>query len=224
MANFCTKCGKELKDNKPCNCKKNFEKEEKTINLTNSLNFNEVINIFKNMIKKPVDTTKEMVNKNNLDLSIILIGISSLFFGIFMMIYLKEMICCNYGYNMFSINIPYFKYFMLTIITVVLAYLTISSIIYLLAKINNQNIEFKKTLNLVSISFIPIVMAVIINIFVIYISLPLVIFITFISIIISIINLYIGMKEIVNLDDNKIIYLLSLSLVVSIFIYLIFIF
>ena len=81
MAKFCTKCGKPLKDGKPCSCS---VKEKKVIEEKNE-NTNELIasvsNIYKSTLKKPCETMEKYSEKNT-KLSLILILINAIVFGL----------------------------------------------------------------------------------------------------------------------------------------------
>lgn len=215
MAKFCTKCGKELIDNKPCNCKNNLKKERETINA--SYDINNVIDIFKNIIKKPIDTVKELIKKDNLDLSIILIGINAIILSIIFVAGVNEVLYINY--NMMPINISYFRCFMIAVALVIIIHLLLAGINYLILRIYNTNIEYKKLLNLSAIVSLPITLAGLINILLIFISLPIAILLFVISTIVSFISLYEGMKEITSLDNNKVTYITSISLVSTILVF-----
>ena len=81
MAKFCTKCGKPLQDGKTCDCSLKEEKvvEEKNEN-TNEL-VDSVSDIYKNTLKKPYETMEKHKEKNT-KLSLILILINAIVFGI----------------------------------------------------------------------------------------------------------------------------------------------
>ena len=85
MAKFCTKCGKPLKDGKPCDCEKKIKEEP----VSNNLGEN-IIDIFKNIFIKPFDTIKRYANKDNTKLALILSGINVLVFGLFIYFFISS--------------------------------------------------------------------------------------------------------------------------------------
>lgn len=87
MAKFCTNCGKALKDGIPCDC-------QKEVNKVNEISNNEMvvklIDMFKGMFVKPVDTVKKYTHSENFGISMILVGILSVFTGLFTMALMKN--------------------------------------------------------------------------------------------------------------------------------------
>lgn len=80
MAKFCNKCGKPLVDGICPDCSKKVEEQEHTSQkeLGTAL-----IDIIKNIWKKPVETIHSYVKESNMSLSFILLGISVLIGGLF---------------------------------------------------------------------------------------------------------------------------------------------
>ena len=78
MAKFCTKCGKPLKDGKPCDCEKNIK--ENTSNVNNIMD--NCLSILKGMFKNPSKTLKEEATEDNFNLSLISIVINAIVFGL----------------------------------------------------------------------------------------------------------------------------------------------
>lgn len=100
MAKFCTKCGKELKDGKTCECEKEEKKETKKENkdkikeenktettkqaqTTSSVVFDDLKDILIGIFKEPSTTVKKYSNDKNFIISLIFLGACALFSGIF---------------------------------------------------------------------------------------------------------------------------------------------
>lgn len=92
MAKFCTKCGKELVDGKACSCS---TKKEETVTTTNGVNFKEscmdCVNVFKNIFTKPFDAIKEFVCEHKYMAGIILIVLVAISSGLYKIAVLKNM-------------------------------------------------------------------------------------------------------------------------------------
>lgn len=116
MAKFCTNCGKELVDGKPCDCQKNVTPKG---NLGENL-----IDAFKGMFTKPVDTIKTYTNDKSFGMSMILVGIMSVLTGLltlsilknFMEAFIGSMTSSLYFYST-SIDVPYVQSFFIAAIT-----------------------------------------------------------------------------------------------------------
>lgn len=122
MAKFCTNCGKELKDGKPCDCQKNVTPEG---NLGENL-----IDAFKGMFTKPVDTIKTYTNDKSFGMSMILVGIMSVLVGLltmsllknFMEVFMDSITSGLYYYS--TIDIPYAQgFFIAAIATFALSFI-----------------------------------------------------------------------------------------------------
>lgn len=115
MAKFCTNCGKELKDGKPCDCQKHVVPEG---NMGENL-----IDAFKGMFVKPVDTIKNYTNDKSFGMSMILVGIMSVLVGLLTISLLKNFVELFMGslssslYYYTSIDIPYVQSFFIAAIT-----------------------------------------------------------------------------------------------------------
>lgn len=152
MAKFCTKCGKPLKDGKPCDCEKKIKEEP----ISNNLGEN-IIDIFKNIFIKPFDTIKRYTNKDNTKLALILSGINILVFGLFIYFFISSFAKgivnainnISSSLSMFtstsvteSINVPFFEFFITGIITMAIFLLALSLMTKLFAGVIFKN---KKT-------------------------------------------------------------------------------
>lgn len=82
MAKFCTKCGKPLKEGQVCDCSKEQIEELEEVVESNGF-FNDLINVFIRVFTKPFSAIKEFSDKEGLGFAFTLIGISSIFVGLF---------------------------------------------------------------------------------------------------------------------------------------------
>lgn len=125
MAKFCTKCGKPLKDGKPCDCEKNKKEEVNTNNIGEN-----IINILKEIFVTPFDTIKKYSNTNNIKLAFILSGISALVFGLFTYLFMDSLnkgltedineLSNALGGSLYSVsNVPFFEPFIIGVITMI---------------------------------------------------------------------------------------------------------
>lgn len=138
MAKFCNKCGKALVDGICPDCSKKEEvKEEQT---TTSNLGNDLLDIIKNIWKKPIEIIEKYVKKENLPLSFILLGIGVLVGGIFTYCYtdsivtgivtqinnkmagIASMMGQSYTATTPITTIPFFQLFLSGILTTALAY------------------------------------------------------------------------------------------------------
>ena len=202
MAKFCTKCGKELKEGKQCNCKNNLKnKTEDTIKF-------DFIETIKNIIKKPVDTVKEMTVTTNTNTAIIWMLITTIIFSFIAVILTRN--------NPLLIikRISCIEVFFLMSFLSILTHLIIASSTYLVLKINNKQIKWEETFIAVTTILLPITAVSMINIIMLFISIPISLLLFEIGILISILIFYEKVKEWIG-DSNKSIYITVSILILS---------
>ena len=78
MAKFCTKCGKPLKDGKPCDCESKAEKASKKEEAVTKNIWEQIVMVFKGGFKKPHTTMDKTTNGAFLWTSLIAIGASAI--------------------------------------------------------------------------------------------------------------------------------------------------
>lgn len=207
MAKFCTKCGKELKEGKQCNCKNNLKdkKVEK-----NDFDFIETI---KKIIKKPVDTIKEITVSKDTSTSILWMIITAILLTFSSIIILKKTpllitrkISC--------IDIFFFSGFISIMI-----YLVLSTITYLVLRIDNKEIKWEEAFITVSATLLPITAVSLINIIVLFISVPISLLLFEIGILTSLFIFYEKIKDLIGEDNHSLyitIEILILSMIFSV--------
>lgn len=90
MAKFCTKCGKELKEGKICDCNK-LSKNIKNNQIDLKESSIDCLNVFKKIFTKPFEAIKEFVCDNKFIAGIIMIVVAALTTGIYKIATLKSM-------------------------------------------------------------------------------------------------------------------------------------
>ena len=129
MAKFCTNCGRKLKEGETCDCKNNIPNNEI---------LDSIVSLGKGMITKPIDTIKEFTKKENFNVALILIGILSVITSLFIMSLFKNglsyYMSAMYGtglINTRTIEIPYLRIFITSIISVMALSFLYAGILYL---------------------------------------------------------------------------------------------
>lgn len=222
MAKFCSNCGRKLKEGEVCDCKKN----ESSLDLQGG--FNQVLELFKGMFAKPVNTIKSHTNASNFALSSIIIVVIGIITGLFGMLLVKETInsasTLTYGLSVSSfIEIPYFKIFIITtIITIALYYLQ-ALILYLVAgKMFKANIDYKESFNFLTTLAVYGLAGIIISFIGVLISPVIFIIIMALVMMFTLITFALGVKETFKLNDAKTMYVIILTNVfLSLIVYII---
>lgn len=183
MANFCTKCGKKLENKEKCTCEKVKEKE-----VVNNI---DIISIISNFLSKPIDTLKTNISKEN---SYILLGLSSLVIGLVS--------------TLFYHNIFIYKTLESFILFIVFAFIIsmLSNIIF------KKTDTFNDTLELVSKSSIIIMIGGLISFIFAFFSIEIGIVFIIATIILFLLYTYHGLLLKLDIDQNKIAYLLAISI------------
>lgn len=144
MAKYCTKCGKELEEGKPCECEKT---KETTQNISNNL-----INILKGTFTKPYTTTKETTKESYLITSIIAIIASSVALCLVIVKVLKltyantvGAITSSFGYNTNQLGMDITQTLFTCIILVALFYFLYTTVAYIFTnKIEHEENSYKE--------------------------------------------------------------------------------
>lgn len=190
MAKFCTKCGKKLEEGKTCDCqkKKKTVKEEETNDvakevgeavdatakaIANNDYVKKIMSILKTIFVKPVDTMKKNTKENNFVVGLIGIGLTAIFAGLFTYLYLKEFVgtifsaFSSFGFG--SVEIPFFKTFILGAFFIVVVFFSIAVAIYAIQSwILKKEASFKKIISLIGMCALVAAIVVLIAILGIY--------------------------------------------------------
>ena len=159
---FCPKCGEKNKEGaKFCNkCGESFEKSTtasaKKVSIDTKELTNNIVDLIKGLIVKPIDTFKKYGEEKNFTLSIILVAVLSLITGLFVISLMKNaysLIVGSFGslgglynYSSYNIDIPYAKSFFLALFATFIFAFAFVGILYLVnTKIFKGKESFKKT-------------------------------------------------------------------------------
>lgn len=197
MAKFCTRCGKKLYDKEKCTCDK--IKKEKSVNNNSSF-----ISVMEKMLKNPYDYLNNIEEQNDNS-------------------YLY-LLCMALSFGIISLTMP-FRYLFANFISVTIIsfmiMIFISCIIYgIFNCFYKENISLKKVIDIVSVSSIILIFLNMLAFIFKFIS-PIISFLIIIlELVLFIINLYQGLLFNTSINKNKISYLLTISIFITLFIIL----
>ena len=229
MAKFCTKCGKELVDGKECSCQKNTKVETTT---SGSSIVNDLLNLVKGMFTAPVDTMKSFINESNFNNALISLGASAIAAAIMICVLCKEMVGLFFdvafgsvglsglsGFGASSIEIPYMKIAMITIVTVCATYALIAGIAYLIsAKLFKNNTSYKAMLTWLGANAGLTVVVYLVTAICIFINYTLALIVFAIGSLLNTCYMYKGLKYACDTDENKLAYVYVPSVLIAAFI------
>ena len=225
MAKFCTKCGKALNEGEVCNCVQTVQPVAATATQGNGL-VNDCINIVKNFFKKPVDTLQGNINENNFTSALVMIVLNGLAMGLFVVVLLKEVLGSltslftmgSYGSyaslmgSSYSVEIPYFKYFIIVAIVGIVMQLLLGAAAYLISdKMFKGNTNIKKMITLFGFSSIILTAGLLVASICLFINATLGLFVYALA---SVLNTYYickGLEFSCKTDRNKLGYVLVLT-------------
>lgn len=233
MAKFCTKCGKPLKDGKPCSCS---VKEEKVIEEKNENN-NELIasvsNIYKNTLKKPCETMEKYSEKNT-KLSLILILINAIVFGLsgYFLITntysgivkdlatkfqnMVSILNINVSSMTSSLQLPFFKVFILFVIVIILNYIFLALMSKLfVGKIFKGKGTFGDYLNVIALATPLSTFVMLISIVTSFVFYKLALILSIVSTLVFIVMLVTGYVDIIKAKEERLGYSVCLSIITT---------
>jgi len=220
---ICNECNvRNPKDAKYCkNCGKKLEK--------NTNERNSVINTFLNNLKgiflNPIDTIKNFIDKNDYQNGVIYLFLNIIVFSILMLLIFN----CNsnsldylFNHSDYFIDFNrmfYFRIFLLSIILYLLTYAVFGSIYFLVSTyLFKSNIDVKKIVSWLGINSIFTTISYIFLLFSFILSTKFILIVLVISIIIYIYNLFSSAKHLNKLDENKIGYALTITIIITLLI------
>ena len=242
MAKFCTKCGKALKEGEVCNCSKKETKTEKQTKTTKTSGgvFDDFGEIIKNIFKTPSTTVKEYSTDNNLVISLIFLGVTSLFSGIFgyalidsLMKLIASLTTAAGGFgSMFGLgslgslgqfssiaNISFGSVFFKIFFYVAVYLVTYAGMMTLMTKvIFKENTNFKKILIVTGLSSVYMICALVLASIFSYVKIGFGLLLFVIGLVLSIVNLVATTKDALNIDKDKVLYSMAPSILVALFV------
>lgn len=145
MAKYCIHCGRKLEDGEVCTCQ-----VQKTVKHDNI--WTDLLDVFKGMFVKPVDTVKKYTDEKYFNLSLVLIGIMSLMGSLFGLSFFRNMIG---GISYYMIRIPYLQIFFVVLLGCILGSIIYVGFLYLVnAVIFKGDKSFKKYITMYGINSI----------------------------------------------------------------------
>ena len=228
MAKFCTKCGKELVDGKECSCQKNAKVEV----AGGSSIVTDLLNLVKGMFKAPVDTMKSFINESNFNNALISLGASAVAAAIMICILMKEMVGLFLdvafgsvglsglsGYASSSIEIPYAKIAIISIVVVCATYALIAAIAYLIvAKLFKNQTSYKTMLTWLGANAGLMTVVYLVTAVCIFISMKIALLVYVVGGLLNTCYMYKGLKYACDTDENKLAYVLAPSVLVAAFV------
>ncbi len=236
MAKFCTKCGKKLEEGKPCDCEKEkkIEKEKEIEEQKERTNekfdiqsyVNTYIEILKNIFTKPVDTVKKFATEENFILGLIAILINSLISGVFVYCFTKEALnSVTSGMGMYGlalglgVEIPFLQVVIYGTVFMVASFLMTSLMIFVFTgSLFKDDMNFKRATALVGTCSVFTTVTTLACIVLALISIELASYVLLIAGILYFTHLYQGMVEITTFDRNKLAYVFTGVIAITVFV------
>jgi hypothetical protein len=240
MMSFCKKCGQEIGPSERfCgNCGtgvvdvrnlNNNSNEVRTVSNSNfSIYINEILEVAKGMLRKPVSTIVSCDEKLKRESSGMLVLVLAILFGLSNMWTVKKItsdvgtlvtgsIGSSFGLNgMFSetinASVPYSKIFIQTGFLFIIGMIILFASNYLIGKyIFKSSVKPLTIVNVISCSAIPFIVALFLRIILSYISSTLGVAVLFIGIIVAIISLFRGITKVLNISEEITIFIIPIS-------------
>jgi len=214
MAKFCTKCGAKLVDGACPNCKDGKEQMEEKKGMT--FQPEEIINTIKGMFTKPIDTMKEVIEGENVTLSLIFLGINALFIALFCCLGSKELFGAytnQYSYFMIerTVDIPYARIFFTSFVTVIATYVVIAGLFYLIVdKLFQGKTTFQKMIAYLGISSVIVSATMIVTMIFMYVSTQLMLLFLMCGLVLSSVYMIQGFRYTTEIDKNYVGYVYAL--------------
>lgn len=205
MAKFCIHCGKKLKEGEVCNCQENIKID--TSNLGNK-----ILEIVKGIFINPIDTIKENGTATNFNMGLILSGIFALATSLFTLSLVKNaysligsmMGSSYYLLSSYSVEIPYFKIFIITLLATIALIFIFTGILYLVNSIIFKGKkDFKKIFTLYSVNSVIASIALVASAIFMYINVSLGLIIVLLGFILNMVYTYKSIEFMGVKDENK---------------------
>ena len=233
MTKYCTNCGKKLEDGKTCDCmkkttKKNEAKEEAVVVKTTSNEMvNDYLDVLKGVFVTPASTMKKYATSSKFVLALIMLGINSIIFGLFVYLFAKEgigLIASFYGSSYsslvsgYDIEVPA-KVFFIALVLMLAFFFCLGGLLHLIAgPIMKKDSDFKSIMGLIGVNAVFTTITTLVALVCIYINLTLGIVVLAIASTIYLFNTYQGFIELSKIDKNKVTYVFTVAYAITIFV------
>ncbi len=233
MAKFCTKCGKKLKEGEVCSCEektsKKIEKEVDTKEEVSNL-VNEIKDIFKKFFKKPVKTMKENKKEKNFNVSAILLVITAALAGLFTYCMLQSVVntigtifgslISRTGLGTFGSNdIPFLNVFFKVLIYVLVYYVVFILMTFIMLKeVYKEEKRIKELVVYLGQTKPVMIVSLILAVIFAYVQLGVAFAILVAGLIFNLIYLVQSMEDSLDINKEKVAYVLVSSIAVALFV------
>lgn len=218
MAKFCTNCGKPLKEGEECTCKREIKVE--TGEPKDYIN--QVLDLFKGLFLKPVDTIRMFAKEENMVFGCCLMVATSIFVGLFGMFFFSKLTTTTvqlFGFGTVSLEFPYFRYFMtFTLSFLIQAVLLVFLADFLANKLFKGTSHWKTIMaTLGLISMIPLVTVIIASL-VLFLSMKLMFLILITGCLYYSVLFFQGLKETTKVEENRFGQFIALTILIIVLI------
>ena len=230
MAKFCTKCGKKLEDGKPCDCEKKENKkveevEAEVVNEVTTDCVNEYIEALKGIFTKPVDTMKKYAKSSNFVLSLIMIGMNSIIFGLFAFFFVKESVglvasLSGYGslFRGHNVEVP-ISVFFIAVLLMIIFFFCLGGLLHLIGSaLTKKESDFKAIMGLVGVNSIFTTVTTLVALVFLFLNGWIAILILAIAGVIYLLNTYHGFVGLTKIDKNKVCYVFTGAYAITLFV------
>ena len=226
---FCKHCGRKLEEGEVCSCIEEINKEEVSESTTSkmerkTIQVEDLLETVKKVYKNPCGEIHEIVQKLDIQKSVIYLAIQAVLSGVFAVSCAKkinDLISMGGSYTAsYKFSSP--KTFFLTIVYSMILSIILACLYYVGGKAVKSEMGYKEALSLASIKAIAASPVIILSIILFWTN-PLVgIAVFFLGFLFSIFYLIYGMKGMKDISENKSLYLSFVVMVVFIIIYFMF--
>ncbi len=221
MAKFCIYCGKKLEENEVCDCQKITPVSQEKKLMT------DLLDVFKGMFVKPMDTLKKYTNSSSFGLGLILIGIFAVITSLFALSVVKNaylLIMRSIGissystlnYGLGSVDVPYLKIFFTTFVVIIILTFIYTGLLYLVNTIIFKgDKDYKKTFSMCAINTAISSVALFASTIFMFVHTTIALFILFVGLLLNIVYQVKSLNLLGIKDENKHGYIYTLTLVLN---------
>lgn len=220
MAKFCIYCGKKLKENEVCDCQKIVPASQEENLMT------DLLDVFKGMFVKPMNTLKKYTNSSSFGLGLILIGIFAVVTSLFALSTVKNaysLIMSSIGvsystlsYELGSVDVPYLKIFFTTFVVTIILTFIYTGLLYLVnTVIFKGDKDYKKTFSMYAINTTISSAALFVSIIFMFVNVTIALIILFIGLLLNLVYQIKSLNLLGVEDENKHGYIYVLTLVLN---------
>lgn len=221
MAKFCIYCGKKLEENEVCDCQKIVPASQEKKLMT------DLLDVFKGMFVKPMDTLKEYTSSSSFGLGLILIGIFAVVTSLFALSVVKNAYSLIMGsigvsgystlnYGLGSVDVPYLKVFFTTFVVTIILTFIYTGLLYLVnTVIFKGDKDYKKIFSMYAINTTISSVTLFVSIIFMFVHVTIALIILFVGLLLNLIYQIKSLNLLGVKDENKHGYIYVLTLVLN---------